>query len=217
VGAALDTHTIVVRTHGRYLVERPNGDGPWPILAGFHGYGETAEHMLEVLRQITDKRLLVSIQALHRFYTKRDEVVANWMTRQDRELEIADNVDYVSSVIAAVRNDHTAGGPLVYVGFSQGVAVAYRAAALGVPPCGGLIVLAGDVPPDIHPRLSRLPPVLIGRGRKDDWYTDAKAMADRDVLRGAGIPVTEHVFDAGHVWDPSFVERAKMFLDERTA
>ena len=37
-----------------------------------------------------------SIQGLHRFYQRRtNEVIASWMTRQDRELAIADNLAYV--------------------------------------------------------------------------------------------------------------------------
>ena len=51
-----------------------------------------------------DRWRLVSIQGLHRFYQRRaDEVVASWMTRQDRELAIADNLAYVAAVIDAGR------------------------------------------------------------------------------------------------------------------
>ena len=81
--------TIEARTHGRYLVE-PRAAGS-PLLVGFHGHAENAEIMLENLRAIRDGWSLVSVQALHRFYTKRGEVVATWMTKQDRELEIANN------------------------------------------------------------------------------------------------------------------------------
>ena len=50
------------------------------------------------------------------------------MTRQDREAAIADNIDYVDRVVAATR---TAAEPLVFAGFSQGVAMAFRAAVRG--------------------------------------------------------------------------------------
>ena len=42
------------------------------------------------------------MQALHPFYTKTERIVASWMTRQDRELAIADNIRYVQAVIDAV-------------------------------------------------------------------------------------------------------------------
>ena len=152
-------HTIEARTHGRYLVDQPAGDGPFPMLVGFHGYSEGAERMLEELRRVRGDRpwLLVSVQALNRFYSRASTVVASWMTREDRELAIEDNIAYVRSVVAAVRRDRPVTDALVYAGFSQGVAMAYRAAAFvaadGIPRPAGAILLAGDIPPDVAPRL----------------------------------------------------------------
>lgn len=170
------------------------------------------------LRAIVGARdwLIVSVQGLHRFYTRGEaEIVSSWMTRQDRELAIADNVAYVMAVIDEVRGAHRTSGALVYAGFSQGVAMAYRAAAFTQRPAAGLILLAGDLPPDVVPHASTLPPILLGRGSKDEWYTEAKARADLDRLTRARVDVTEHVFDDGHVWDASFIDRAGMFLNER--
>jgi predicted esterase len=218
-------HTIETRTHGRYLVDRANVPELVPMLVGFHGYAETAERMLTNLRAVAPREptglpaapgaivsdwCVVSVQALHRFYTRSEEVAANWMTRQDRELEIANNTAYVWSVVHAVERDYRVRRPLVFAGFSQGVAMAYRAAAAGA--CDALILLAGDVPPDVAPRASNLPPILLGRGTKDQWYTEQKATADVRLLRDADVSVTEHVFDAGHVWDESFVTVAQHFL-----
>jgi predicted esterase len=205
---AVIIHTIATRTHGRYLVEAAEAGAP--LLVGFHGYAENAEVMLDNLRAIGEGWSLVSIQALHRFYTRKNEVVANWMTRQDREHEIADNTEYVWSVINTVARTHGSRRPYVFAGFSQGVAMAYRAARAGE--CDGLIVLAGDVPPDVAPHASALPPVLLGRGVQDEWYTDQKAAADLRVLRTAGVHVTECVFEAGHAWDAAFIEQARQFL-----
>ena len=102
------------------------------ILAGFHGYMENAASQLARLEQMpgSEAWTLVSIQALHRFYRGRSqEVVASWMTREDRETAIADNVQYVRAAIAAVEG----GAPtaVIYAGFSQGVATAFRAAVKG--------------------------------------------------------------------------------------
>jgi predicted esterase len=185
------------------------------MLVGFHGYAENAEIMLDTLRAIGAGWCLVSVQALHRFYTRRNDVVANWMTRQDRELEIASNTEYVWSVIRTVERAYRTRRPRVFAGFSQGVAMAYRAAIAGE--CDGLIVLAGDVPPDVAPRVGGLPPILLGRGEKDDWYTEDKAALDLQILRGAGAAVTPHVFAEGHVWGASFVAAAREFLDKHSS
>lgn len=173
--------------------------------------------MLDSLSRVRGERrwLLVSVQALHRFYTRSDDlVVASWMTREDRELAVADNSAYVAAVVSAVERDHAVTNVRVYAGFSQGVAMAYRAAAFAGPVARGLIVLAGDVPPDVVPRAGWLPPILIGRGTTDHWYTDTKATADLEILSAAGATVATHVFQGGHVWDPTFVDRAGLFLDE---
>jgi predicted esterase len=210
-------HTIESRTHGRFLVEHPAEARELPLLVGFHGYAETAEAMMQNLKAIAgpleeDAWCVVSVQALHRFYTRTQEVVANWMTRQDRELEIADNTAFVWSVVHDVQRSYRTRRPIVFAGFSQGVAMAYRAAAAA--PCDGLIVLAGDVPPDVAPRAGDLPPVLLGRGVSDEWYTAEKAAADLRVLQSAGVAVEESVFDGGHVWDERFSQAARGFLQQ---
>lgn len=183
---------------------------------GFHGYQENAAITLGVLRQIANGRPigLVSVQGLHRFYSRTNDVVASWMTSQDRELAIADNVAYVAKVLTTVAEEFGLSRPLIYAGFSQGVATAYRAAALVQRPCDGIIALAGDLPPDVAPLAGSLPPILLGRGREDKWYTDEKAQGDLAVLTPAGAKVSEFVFDGGHVWGPAFIARAGEFLDE---
>ena len=121
---------VKTTTHGRYLV-RPADLQPAPVLVGFHGYAERAEVQLDRLRAIpgAERWCLVSIQGLHRFYQPRtNDVVASWMTRQDRELAIADNVAYVTAVLETVAAEYRTRRPLVLAGFSQGVAMSFRAA-----------------------------------------------------------------------------------------
>jgi len=211
----MTTHTIAVKTHGRYLIHAPT-DKPVGTLCGFHGYKENADIHLDLLRRVSGERhwRLISVQALNRFYSKGGDVVASWMTRQDREQAIADNVAYVAAVLHDIAERHGVVRPLVYAGFSQGVGMAYRAAAFAGHPCDGLIVLAGDVPPDVAPVAAQLPKILLGRGTRDEWYTAEKAARDLEVLGGAGADVVEHVFDGGHDWHPSFIVRAGGCLDE---
>jgi predicted esterase len=210
----MPTRTIATQIHGRYLVEIP--DHSRATLVGFHGYQENAAIHMDVLRRIAGGRPvgLVSIQGLHRFYTRANDVIAGWMTKEDRELAIADNVAYVARVLTAVSEEFGIARPMIYTGFSQGVAMAYRAAALAQRPSDGVIALAGDVPPDVAPVAASLPKTLLGRGTTDQWYTAEKAAKDLDVLRGAGVQVEECVFDGGHVWEAAFVQCAQRFLDE---
>jgi poly(3-hydroxybutyrate) depolymerase len=120
--AAATIGHVEARVHGRYVLRAPAGAGPWPLLVGFHGYGENAPTHLDALAAIpgVEHWLVVAVQALHAFYTRDQRVVASWMTREDRELTIADNVDYVGRVLNAVRRDFPVTDALVFAGFSQG-------------------------------------------------------------------------------------------------
>ena len=207
-----ETRTLATPTTGRYLVEAaPTPDAP--LILGFHGYGQNAEHLLEALRGIpgADRWTLVSVQALHRFYNKTQEVVASWMTSQDREQAIADNLAFVASVLAALRAEGRA-GKVAFVGFSQGAAMAWRAAAH--LPCDGLVVLGGDCPKDVSeaPDL-RLPPMLIGRGNNDTFYRADQLDCDLSALKAHGIRPEVLRFDGGHEWASSFQEAAGRFLE----
>jgi predicted esterase len=213
--------TIATGTHGRYLIEPPISPGPAPVLVGFHGYGEGAEAQLERMRRIpgSDGWLLVSIQGLHRFYNRRaDEVVASWMTRQDRELAIADNLAYVAAVMDAVYGEYPGAPRLVLSGFSQGVAMAFRAVAASSRTVDGVIAVGGDVPPELD--AAAVAPVrhaLVCHGTRDEWYT--QAVFERDVrrLREANVAVRPLEFAGGHEWSDEVVQAASLFLHERRA
>lgn len=211
-------HHVEAVVHGRYLVESPGNDAEGcPLLVGFHGYGESAEKHLEELRRIpgASQWVLCAVQALHPFYNRTGEVIASWMTRQDRELAIEDNIRYVAKVVDDVRRQLPVGDRLVFLGFSQGAAMAYRAAAGSGHPCNGVVVLGGDVPPELDQRdLADFPPVLLGRGSSEEWYDAAKMEHDVELLRKKGIDIRPVVFQGGHEWTNEFRAAAGEFLRE---
>lgn len=201
-------HSIVTPVHGRYLIRVPESSthGPLrnaPMAVGFHGYAEAAEaHMarLEAVPQLAGWTL-VSIQGLHAFYGRNKDVVASWMTSQQREEAIDDNLRYVRSVVTEAIHQNGEPRALVYVGYSQGVAMAWRAAVLGARRIDGLAVFGGDVPPELGVRpLTQCPPVLIGRGREDAVYTAAQFRADLDMLASRFVAVEPYEVDGGHAW-----------------
>lgn len=203
---------VEATTHGRVLVEDAAGSFSGRLLVGFHGYGQHAQHMLDELRQIpgADGWRLVAVQALHPFYTRGDrEVVASWMTREDRELAIADNIAYVDRAVGAAGAASAAA--IMYLGFSQGASMAARAAVRGRWPAAGLLMLGGDIPPDVRDAAGRWPPVLVGCGRQDDWY-GARVDADEAWLAGHGIVHEIVRFDGGHEFTLEFREAAGRWL-----
>jgi predicted esterase len=208
--------TIAATIHGRYLAIPPATPGPAPILVGFHGYAEDAEQQLERLRAIPDSArwLTVSIQALHRFYQRRTErVVASWMTRQDRESAIADNLAWVASCIDAAAAEWPTLPTVVFAGFSQGVAMAFRAGAHTAGRVAGVISVGGDIPPELTPdALKRVSAALVARGTSDEWYTKEKFADDERRLRECSVSVRALEFNGGHEWSNEIVAAASEFL-----
>ena len=203
--------------HGRVLVEGPAE--PTAVLVGFHGYGQRAEDALAFLRPLAAGRpwALAAPQALHPFYRRNDrEVVACWMTRLDRELALADNVVYVARAVGELRERLPSARRMAIVGFSQGVAMAYRAAARCGHAVDALVALAGDVPPELRERpWGARPAVLLGRGSREEWYREEQLEADLLTLGALGLEAEACRFEGGHEWGRDFVERARDFLADR--
>lgn len=204
---------------GRYLVWRgpKAGENP-PLLVATHGYGEDAGAILREVRRIpnVERWLVTSVEAPHPFYTKTGDVVRSWMTKIDREQAIANNTAYVTDVVESVKHSEKTSEVLVFVGFSQGVAMAWR----GLAGClrrgmdvHGLLALAADVPPDIAADPPPgIPPVLLGRGTSDGWYSAKKMEQDLKTLEKLKIDVTPCVFEDGHVWAAEYLAAADVFL-----
>ena len=170
--------------------------------------------MLGELRKIpgADRFTLVSVQALHPFYSRGDE--------SHRELDDAagsragDRRQYRACSIASSKNlPGSASAALIFVGFSQGVAMAYRAALFGKRPSAGVIALGGDIPPDVKTvPATRWPRVLVGAGHEDLWYTAPKVDADEAFLRAHGVDVDVVRFAGGHAWTDEFRVAAGRWL-----
>lgn len=214
------TRHIVTPVHGRYLLRVPESSERGalrnrPMLVGFHGYGESAETQMARMEAIPDSGqwTLVSVQALHRFYGRDREVVASWMTSQDREELIDDNLRYVRSVVTEAV--HQTGEPqaMVYLGYSQGAAMAWRAGVRGARRVDGLVTFGGDVPPEFAVRpLGECPPVMLGRGAQDSWYTAAKFASDLEMLAARFVAVEPCEVDGGHEWSDAFAVEVGRFL-----
>ena len=209
--------------HGRALIKDaavPSSSSSSGLLVGFHGYAQSAEDMLAELELIpgSERWTLVSVQGLHRFYARgHGKVVASWMTREDREQAIADNLGYVNRVVGGALRAVGDEATVVFLGFSQGVAMAYRAAVLGERRASGLIAIGGDVPPDVkEASTDRFPPILIAAGESDEWYTAAKVEADEVFLRARGLRHEVFRYRGGHFWTAELRDRLHQVLDELT-
>lgn len=210
---------VATTIHGRYLTIPPATPAPAPILVGFHGYAENAETQLERLKAIpeSDQWLKISIQALHRFYQRRtNQVVASWMTRQNREAAIADNVAYVTACIDSAAAEWPTLPTIVFAGFSQGVAMAFRAAVHSTPRAASVIAVGGDIPPEIpSDGLEQVSAVLLVRGTSDNLYTEEQFARDEKRLPRGSADVRVLSLNAGHEWPGDLAGAVSRFLSER--
>ncbi len=203
--------------HGRYLVRPAPAGEPGLWLVGFHGQGQTAAAFLGDLERVPRGPgwLVASVQGLNRYYAGRSQaVVAGWMTREDRELAIADNVGWVEAVLDRLEAEFGAPSAIVYAGFSQGVAMAYRAGLLGRRPCAAVIAGCGDVPPELKSDTTReWPHVLAATGTRDSWYSPARLEVDLAFLRPRRPDTRMLVFEGGHEWSDALAVAAGELLE----
>ncbi|NTV02780.1 MAG: phospholipase [Chlorobiaceae bacterium] len=209
----MQEHRLPVMVSGRYLVKAPRAPGAFPLLAGFHGYGQTAEHQLDLLDRIpgSDRWIRCSIEALHPFMNDRGDAGASWMTTRDRELRIVENVAYVDAVLGRLLDSSLSSGTVVLHGFSQGAGMACRAAVLGCHRVSAVMLVGGDVPPELE-WLEPMRSVHLARGDRDRLYTQERFAGDRERLRGAGVAVAETVFRGGHGPEAGYFAAAGCFL-----
>ena len=195
--------------------------------SGFHGYGENAEHMLDDARADPRRPAVAARErpgAQPFLHARDNDVVANWMTREDRELAIADNLAYVGSVVAAVRARHPDHGHARLCrllarrrdGLSR--ARVRRDLTAPFPPAAAGSCSPATCRPTSRLTCDRFPPLLIGRGRADDWYTGGQGRGrPRSSAAAAASPRRLHVFEGGHVWDRVVRRRPQpRFLDLRS-
>jgi len=209
----VSAHLLKTAVHGRYLL-RPSGrTAPAPLLAGFHGYGETAEDEMKRLASIAGSSgwSLCSIEALHHFRNAKGASGAGWMTSHQRDLRIAENVNYVDAVLDEAIRQCGSSALLVLHGFSQGAAMAGRSAMLGRHAVSGVMLLGGDIPPEPDD-LGRMVTVHLARGSRDPLYTETAFKRDVAKLADAGVPCCAVTFNGSHGANEEYVLQAGEFL-----
>ena len=212
-------HLTVARTARFYSIGGEgggtDGDAVRELWMVCHGYGQLAASFatpFEVLAR--PWRRIVAPEALSRFYLERSRVGVNtnasigatWMTREDREHEIADQLTYLDALHELVRPPAIADRvKLRVLGFSQGVATVVRWVARSAVRPDELILWAGSFPPDVDVRTfaDRLPgtSVVLAVGSRDELAPWAAADVTLGSLRDAGMTARLVTFNGCHRLD----------------
>ena len=214
-------HAIIVPRTARYCTIGPTHGFPRELWIVCHGYGQLAGRFLREFERLDDgTRLIVAPEALSRFYLdpipvrrlqKEPRVGATWMTREDRDAEIADHVRYLDLVAAEVRHHLAGASPrIVVLGFSQGVATVCRWLAVSELRADQLVLWGGLIPPELDAaawaeRLHEASITLVA-GDEDELLTPKLVAREAERLSAAGVAFTMQRFASGHTIDADALE-----------
>lgn len=183
---------------------------------GLHGYGQTAASFIKpVVPVVPSDTLFVAAEGLNRFYREMprpdgshlQRVGATWMTRENREDDIADTVAWLSRLHGHVQADlpQSAATPFGLLAFSQGVATALRWLAHARLSPRVLVLWAGGLPHDVdgealHDVLQGTRVVVV-TGSRDAFVTDARVREMQQTLHAWQLHAEWQTFDGEHHLD----------------
>jgi predicted esterase len=207
----VSSHSLTISRSARFHTLGTWGGSVRDLWYVCHGYGQLAVRFLEAFAPLAaGDRLVVAPEGLSRFYLDTssagkhaDKVGASWMTREDRDHEIADYVAYLTHL-----HERVAAGldrvpaRVVVLGFSQGCATAARWVTRGKVPARSLILWGGGLPPDVDPGSTRLPPLTLVIGKDDQFIPPAEVNSQKARLERAGLAYRLVSYAGGHRIDP---------------
>lgn len=206
---------VVVETAAYYRAERaPEGSGRAPILIGLHGYGQTAEGFLGVMRKLAPPDFAAAAgQGVNQIWDPATKQIAfSWLTSFEKQDSIDRNNRYLETMIDELAADGVADPSAVFIlGFSQGSSVAFRFAQRHPRRVRGLISACADLPPDVEADLAPLRdiPVMVAYGLQDRIIPQGKSIHAADALRSFGIDTEVVTFDRGHLIPSSIAPRVE--------
>ena len=206
-------HIRVTRTARYYTMGGVGvGDGVGEAWFVLHGYRQAARRFarrFEVLD--APERIVVVPEALSRFYVDpspgrhgpEHRVGASWMTRDDRNNEIADYVAYLDALASEVAGSAALSvRRRVVLGFSQGAHTASRWVVLGCSAATELVLwgagLATDLSPDALAAGLDGVDVTFVRGEEDRHRHPREEASQDALLEDLGVSFRVLVHPGGH-------------------
>ena len=208
-------HYLRVARTARYLTIGEPSKEITDVWFVCHGYGQLASDFIGEFEVIAaPRRLIVAPEALSRFYLSEgtgfhgpdSKIGATWMTRADRENEIADYVAYLDDLYDYVFTmcDRTRSRVTV-LGFSQGGATANRWLTRGRAKADRLLMwgalLASDSDLNQAAAFFRNVELTIIYGTRDKYAEEGMMERYEKLLRESDIPYRLVTFDGGHRMD----------------
>ena len=152
--------TLQIEKKARYFQLGNPGNNTSIVWVVLHGYGMLSEFFIQKFKKLENKNtLILAPEALNRFYidTNYGRVGASWMTKDERQDDIKENIKYLNSLMDQIIKEIGHNRFKINVlGFSQGGATACRWLFKSGLKFENLIMWAGDIPKDTLTEENRL-------------------------------------------------------------
>lgn len=195
----------VSKTARYYMIGKPSEkiSSVWFVL---HGYGQLGQDFIKYFKPVlNEETIVVAPEALNKFYLKGfdGKVGATWMTKEEREEEMDDYVNYLDSVYNEVINEgHFRKAKITVLGFSQGSSTAARWITRGRIKSDRLILWGGGIPRDVDTEKIKfhfdITPLMIVAGEKDQFVTEEVVEKESKRLNDLKLNYKIYRFNGGH-------------------
>lgn len=200
-----ENHITTTRT-ARYFTIGELNENTKDIWILIHGHRQLAGEFIKIFEELSDSgSFLIAPEGLMRLYIKGDrgDVGASWMTKEDRDSDIKDYVNYLDKLFFDIIEPRAKQFNLKInaLGFSQGSATLSRWIALGKSRIDKAVFWCGSIAHDVDYSASenfKQTEIHQVFASKDPYYDSAFPKKQAEILTNSGIKTKSHIFTGGH-------------------
>ncbi len=204
---------IITNQTGQYYCYGNVGTSIHTHWMAFHGYGQQAKRLtskFEIFKETG--HLVVAPEGLHRFYWEGvyGDVVASWMTKENRQDDIADYVSFIDKVDEATGFSRKNNVHKIAFGFSQGCSTLWRWILNSHPDIDCIVLWAGWLPEDMlfkqHLEYLQSRKIYFIYGDEDKYLTSERLDVLFQRFDDALLNIEKIVFEGGHRVDRDILQ-----------
>ncbi|MEN9301584.1 MAG: hypothetical protein RL264_13 [Bacteroidota bacterium] len=173
------------------------------LLIALHGYGQLVPYFIKKFDAVDEAVFVVVPEGPHRFYLNgtSGRVGASWMTKEDRESDIYDNLNWLQKMYKQLSKNNTF-EKIVLLGFSQGGATAARWYSKHSNQFDHFISWAAVFPPDVEFQINNdHKQHFFVLGKQDQYFQNTNF--DEAIISYEKLGFQIHLFDGVHDIVPS--------------
>lgn len=213
----MQKHQLTIPRTARYVTIGELNEQTENVWFVIHGYGQLAEFFIKKFKDLDDgKTVIIAPEALSRFYLKEfsGRVGATWMTREERDTEIVDYVNYLNLLYDTVlQNIDVNELKINILGFSQGTATVARWCMNEHIKYDRLIIWAGyfgnGIQDVIDPQKLMDKEVVLCYGKEDEFLVRTDLNQYENDIQKVIPHVQIHTFEGGHTIDEELLLKIK--------